>query len=181
MHSFNVLFFGDKEHGQPIRLIPPELFGPVKNEHQNAMLDPVKYMQEFNYKQPVSIPQLVAIHCILSEYDVEGEQLLSCMARDGSIRTIPMTLATSTTKSLISKSADTIYDKYIDKYVNSVQCLINKKMHNQQDIIHDYIDHKIDTLHEVQYINKLAVVNGEVVEDVAQTPVCLDKEKEEAE
>ena len=73
LHSFDALFFGDKEHGQPIRLIPPELFVQVKNEHKQAMLDPVKYMQDFNYKQPVSIPPLVAIHCILSEYDVEGE------------------------------------------------------------------------------------------------------------
>jgi len=180
-HSFDELFYGDKAHGMPVKDIPAEIYAQVKNEHKQAMLDPEKYMQNFNYKQPVSIPQLVAIHCILSEYDVEGEQQLSCMAKDGSIRTISMTLATSTTKSLNNKSTDTIYDKHIDKYVNSVQCLINKKKHNQQDIIHDYINHQVDTLHEVQYINKLAVVNGEVIEDVAQTPVCMDKEKEQVE
>ena len=77
------------------------------------------------------------------------------MAKDGSIRTIPMTLATSTTKSLNKNFTDTIYDKHIDKHVNSVQCLISKKKHNQRDIIHDYINHQIDTLHEVQYIISL--------------------------
>ncbi len=173
-HSFDELFYGDKAHGMPVKDIPTEIYAQVKNEHEQAMLDPEKYMQDFNYKQPVSIPQLVVIHCILSEYDVEGEQQLSCRAKNGSIRTIPMTLAISTTKSLNKTSTDTIYDMHIDKNVNSVQCLINKKKYNQRDIIHDYINHQVDTLHEVQYINKLAVVNGEVVEDVAQTPVCMD-------
>ena len=64
LQSFDALFFGDKEHGRPIRLIPSELFVQVKIEHRQAMLDPVKYMQEFNYKQPVSIPQLYIVYLL---------------------------------------------------------------------------------------------------------------------
>ena len=50
----------------------------------------------------------------------------------------------------------------------------------QRDVFHDYIAHTIDSLHNVQYINKLAVVNGEVVDDVASAPVIAkDKEQED--
>lgn len=180
-HSFNALFFGDSENKMYIRPIPKEIAAQVKAEHKKAMSDPGKYMQEFDYKKPVSISQLVAIHCILSEYDVEGEQQSTIKAKDGSTRTVPITLAKSTTESLQNRSTNTIYDKYIDKYVNSVECLVKKNTNHQQDDIHAYISHQIDSLHNIQYINKLAVVNGEVVEDVAQPPVCSDIKKEQDE
>ena len=82
------------------------------------MADPHKYMEDFDYQKPVSIPQLVTLHCILTEYDVEGERQTSRIAKDGSTRVIPIPLATSTTASLQTRTGDTIYDKQIDKYVN---------------------------------------------------------------
>jgi len=178
--SFNALFFGDRENKTFIRPIPEEIQNEVYMEHKKAMSDPNKYMQEFDYKAPVSIPQLVALHCILTQYDVEGIQHLSSKSTNGSVRVIPLTLVESTEKTLDLKTYDTIYDKHIDKYVNSVHCLINRKNDNQCDPISDYISHRVDTLHTDQFINKLTVVNGEVVDDVAATPVCVDTQKEQA-
>ena len=178
--SFNALFFGDRAHNEFIRPIPVEIKDQVYVEYKKAMDDPTIYMQEFDYKTPVSIPQLVALHCILTQYDVEGIKHLSCKSKNGSVRVIPLTLVISTHSSLPMTTHDTIYDKHIDKYVNSVQCLINRKIHNQCDPIFDYISHQVDVLHTDQYINKLAVVNGEVVEDVAATPVCVDVQQEQA-
>jgi hypothetical protein len=101
------------------------------------------------------------------------------LSRTGVQRNIPIIYAESTTSSLDKYATDTIYDKYINHYVNSVRCLINSNNDpEQRDVFHDYIAHTIDSLHNVQYINKLAVVNGEVVDDVASTPVT-DKKKEQ--
>ena len=163
-YSFNALFFGDRENRIPLRPIPPEIVNQVRREHTIAMEDPERYMNEFNYKQQVSIPQLVAIHCILSAYDIEGEQQLSCMSRDGIVRTIPFPLAVSTTEKLHKISVDSIFDKHISQYASSVICLINQTANNNQsDNIHNYIHHTIDSLHTIQYINKLAIVDEEVL------------------
>jgi hypothetical protein len=116
------------------------------------------YMQEFDYKTSVSIPQLVALQCILTQYDVEGIQQISSKSKNGSVRVIPLILVKSTQSSLNLKTNDTIYDKHIDKYVNSVQYPI-----------------EFDSLQNDQFINKLAVVNGVVVDDVAATPVSTRK------
>ena len=179
MHCF--LFFGDRENNENIRPIPDEIRDQVYVEYKKAMADPTIYMQEFDYKKPVSIPQLVALHCILTQYDVEGIQHLSSKSKNGSVRVIPLTLVESTHSSLQNKTCDTIYDKHIVKYVNSVHCLINRKSNNQSDPISDYISHQVDVLHTDQYLHKLAVVNGEVVDDVAATPVCVDILQEQAE
>ena len=163
-YSFNALFFGDRENSIPLRPIPSKLVHHVRHEHTTAMEDPEKYMNEFNYKQQVSIPQLVAIHCILSAYDIEGEQQLSCMSRDGIVRTIPIPLAVSTTETLHKISVDSIFDKHISQYASAVTCLINQTAtNNQSDHIHNYIHHTIDSLYTTQYINKLAVVDDDVL------------------
>jgi len=180
-YSFNALFFGDHVNDTTIRPIPAAFVPQVRHEHRKAMLNPEKYMNEFDYKCSVSVPQLVALHCILSQYDVAGEEQLSCMSQDGTTsRTITVPLAMSTTDTLFTNSMDTIYDKQINQYVNSVTCLINNNAQDQRDSIHDYITHQIDTLHDNQYINKLTVINGEVVDDVASIPEITDHQKEEA-
>jgi len=70
--SFNSLFFGDKENNrQYIRGIPKELKMQVTAEYNLAMSNPQEYLQKYQYNQPATIPQLVAINCILNEYDVE--------------------------------------------------------------------------------------------------------------
>ena len=187
-HSFNALFYGDSEKlfygdsenpevtppSQPRykRPIPVTLRSSVQSEYDTAMKDPAKYMCEFDYHQPVSIPQLVALHCILHEYNVIVGRESNYLSRAGVQRNIPIIFAESTTSSLDKYATDTIYDKYINHYVNS------NKDPEQRDVFHDYIAHTIDSLHNVQYINKLAVVNGEVVDDVASTPVN-DKKKEQ--
>ena len=187
-HSFNALFYGDSEDpevkppSQPRykRPIHVKLRASVQSEYDTAMQDPTKYMCEFDYHQPVSIPQLVALHCILHEYDVVVGRESNYLSRTGVQRDISITYAESTTASLSKYTTDTIYDKYINHYVNSVRCLINSNNDpEQRDVCHDYIAHKIDSLHNVQYINKLAVVNGEVVDDAASTPVTDKKQEQE--
>ena len=186
-HSFNALFYGDLEDpeveppSQPRykRPLPVKLRSSVQSEYDTAIKDPTKYMCEFDYQKPVLIPQLVALHCILHEYDVAVGRESNYLSRTGVQRDIPITYAESTTARLDKYTTDTIYDKYINHDVNSVRCLINSNNDpEQRDVFHDYIAHKIDSLHNVQYINKLAVVNGEVVDDVASTPVT-DKNQEQ--
>jgi hypothetical protein len=162
------------------RSIPKVLKASIHSEYNTAMEDPSKYMCYFDYKKPVSIPQLVALHCILNEYDVVVGRESNYLSRTGVQRDIPITYAESFTVSLDKYATDTIYDKYINHYVNSVRCLINSNKDPQQrDVFHDYIAHTIDSLHNVQYINKLAVVNCEVVDDVASTPVTDKKLEQE--
>ena len=156
-NSFNALFYGDKvNESQYRRSIPNQLKAQVHSEHKIAMADPSKYMNEFNYKQQVSIPQLVALHCILTEYDVESQRLAAFTSTDGSPQHIPIVLASSN-KASMYQTSNTIFDRHVDQYVNSVISLVKRKSNGQRDDLHDYIAQQIDTLHDIQYINKLAV------------------------
>jgi len=142
-YSFNALFYGDNEEVYPAievplvqpppppsckRPIPVKLRASVQSEYDIAMQDPTKYMCAFDYQKPVSIPQLVALHCILNEYDVVVGRESNCLSRTGVQRNIPIIYAESTTASLDKYATDTIYDKYINHYVNSVRCLSNSNV-----------------------------------------------------
>jgi hypothetical protein len=114
-YSFNALFYGDHEEVYPAterpfiqpppppsykRPIPVKLRASVQSEYDMAMQDPTKYMCAFNYQKPVSIPQLVALHCILNEYDIVVGRESNYLSRTGVQRNIPIIYAESTTASL---------------------------------------------------------------------------------
>jgi len=91
--SFNALFYGDRYHegiGRPaldgqVRPIPKRLRKEVLREYEAASTDPKGYLQSFKSKDRPSAAQLVALHRVFTEYDVElsDNRPMSLMRRDG--------------------------------------------------------------------------------------------------
>jgi len=200
--AFNALFYGDKyndiqqEHPTnriKMRPIPPLLYPEIAKEYRQAGDDPKEYLQNFKLNGEVTAAQLVALHRVFNEYDVEVRDGISILQRNGS--TVQQDISTFDSK----KDKHPLRSREFDSALHSLQSSpISDSSH--EEIMHRYIQYQLSTLEDsmsenydnVYYdekftddvavnMNKLAVINGEVVEDVARTPDNVDVQKQQEE
>ena len=149
-----------------MRPIPKRLRKEVLQEYEAASTDPKGYLQSFQSKDRPSAAQLVALHRVFTEYDVElsDNRPMSLMRRDGtSVQTNNINLiSTDVTQHDVKPDRNLL--KNLDDLITPIHTI---KANNEnwrsyiQYQIHQLEDYTPDAVtKDDMFIHKLAVVNG---------------------
>ena len=188
--SFNSLFYGDRFNDEQIdskkkrvkvRPIPQLLKAGVLKEYELAASDPKSYLQNFKLGEVATAAQLVALHRVFNEYDVEVTEGRSIMQKDGTTVQADVHILRTEIEDQIKKKSTTL-DMELSSLMSppnldddhNVRKYIQYQVHKmQEDIVPDEDD--------IVHAHKLTVINGEVVEDVAKISDNIDANQQQEE
>ena len=185
--SFNALFYGDRYHdgrgrameGKPVRPIPWLLKKRIMEEYDLAASDPKGYLQKFRVHGIMDAAKLVALHRVISEYDVEVREGRTLLRRDGTTvqAEIKVMQATGTNerRMIMEEESATVIGR-------DLQILLSPSMPDRvrAEVIKKYIEYQITQVEDYQpnredecdvSLHKVSVVDGEVI---TETEIEMD-------
>ena len=198
--SFNALFYGDRYHdgkGRPlpegrVRPIPGMMMNDVMREYNLAATDPKKYLQNFKTKEMASVAQIVGLHRVFSEYDVEIREGRQLLRRDGTIAQAGIKVMKANNDP--APIGLTMKEETATVIGRDLQALLSPSMpdHVRNEIIKKYMEYKITQVEDYGFppdgeedetisLKKMSVVDGEVIEDVEKETDKIEVEKQELE
>ena len=149
----------------------------VLREYELASADPKKYLQNFKAKEMASVAQIVGLHRVFNEYNVEiieGRQLLR---RDGTV--VPAAMKVMKLDDDPVPKRVSVKEETATVIGRDLQALLSPSMPDnvRSEIMKKYIEYKITQVEdygmssdveadEIIPLNKISVVDGEVIEDV---------------
>ena len=179
--SFNSLFYGDRYNDiqlpshrkkKGIRSVPSLLKERVLREYDLAASDPKAYLQNLKHSE-VSIAHLVALHIVFNDYDVEVAEDRSIVQKDGTVVHAEVKVLQHDMGYQFKKKSTTL-DAELSLLMSSPTTEDVNRDHKMQD---DIVLADDDIVHN----HKLAVINGEEVEDVAQVSSNVDPHQQQQE
>ena len=160
-----------------MRPIPDMMKQEVLREYELASADPKKYLQNFKAKEMASVAQIVGLHRVFNEYNVEiieGRQLLR---RDGTV--VPAAMKVMKLDDDPVPKRVSVKEETATVIGRDLQALLSPSMPDnvRSEIMKKYIEYKITQVEdygissdveadEIIPLNKISVVDGEVIEDV---------------
>ena len=190
--SFNSLFYGDRYNDiqllshrrkKGIRPIPSSLKERVLREYELAASDPKAYLQNLKHSE-VSIAHLVALHRVFNDYDIEVTEDRSIVQKDGKVVHAEVKVLQHDMGYQIKKKSTTL-DAELSLLMSSPTTEDVNRDHNFRKYIQYQVHKMQDDIvladDDIVHNHKLAVINGEVVEDVAQVSSNVDPHQQQEE